>query len=553
MIETPIVIVGGGPSGLMLANELGIRGVPALLVDAKPSTAFNPQANATQARTMEYFRRLGFASEIRKLGLPPDHPTDIAYLTRLSTYELARLSLPTSAQSALKVRSMGGSWSAAELPHRISQKYVEPVLKKHAEKWKTNDIRFAWKLNRYERFTDHIKVWIQPIDNSTEELEVRTQYLIGADGARSQIRQSLGISYVGDTGVKRGFMGGQMFAVYFKSETLYDKIPHPRCWMYVTVNAQRRSLLLSVNGANEFAFHAAIHEGESADDWTKDDAYSVLTQAIGCEIDAEILSFLTWTAGHSLYTEKMSDDRVFIMGDAAHLFTPTGGLGYNTAVEDAVNLGWKLASVVKGNSPKELLETYTIERSPIAKRNTTYAKRFADSVGLFEVSDDFEMDNAKGVSDRLRASEYFNAHVRLEFNIPGVTFGSRYDRSPIISGESGALPPDEPNTYNPFAGPGGRPPHFWINDELSLFDTFGQDWTLLCTGQDIQPHKNFIEAASRRGINLKVIHHTQIEILNLYEASLILIRPDQIVAWRGNNDDHAIDIIDQVLGWKLSK
>jgi len=551
MIETPVLIVGGGPSGLMLANELGVRGTKALLVDAKPSTAFNPQANATQARTMEHFRRLGFANEIRQLGLPPDHPTDIAYLTRLSTYELARLSLPTSAQAAMNVRNMSGSWSAAELPHRISQKYVEPVLKKHAEKWSTNEIRFAWKLNRYERFSDHIKAWIQPIDQSSDEVLVKTQYLIGSDGARSQVRQSLGISYVGATGIKRGFMGGQMIAVYFKSSTLYSKIPHQRCWMYVTVNAQRRSLLLSVNGSDEFAFHAAIHEGESADKWTKEDAYSVLTQAVGCDVDAEILSYLTWTAGHSLYTEKMSDDRVFIMGDAAHLFTPTGGLGYNTAVEDAVNLGWKLASVINGSSPPKLLDTYTLERSPIAKRNTSYAKRFADSVGLFEISDDFELDTPKGKSDREKASEHFNAHVRLEFNIPGVTFGGRYDASPIILREDAPPPPDEPNVYTPFAGPGGRPPHFWLGEQLSIYDTFGENWTLLCTGLAPKGHKAFIEAANDHKIDLKIIHHAQPELEELYEAPLILIRPDQIVAWRGQDDKDAHDVIKSVLGWKL--
>lgn len=551
MIETPVLIVGGGPSGLMLANELGVRGVSALLVDAKPSTAFNPQANATQARTMEHFRRLGFADEIRKLGLPPDHPTDIAYLTRLSTYELARLSLPTSAQAARNVQNMSGSWSAAELPHRISQKYVEPVLKKHADKWKSNEIRFAWKLNRYERFEDHIKAWIQPIDNSQEEIQVKTLYLIGADGARSQIRQSLGISYVGATGVKRGFMGGQMFAVYFKSSTLYSKIPHPKCWMYVTVNAQRRSLLLSVNGSDEFAFHAAIHEDESADKWTKEDAYSVLAQALGCEVEAEILSHLTWTAGHSLYTERMSDDRIFIMGDAAHLFTPTGGLGYNTAVEDAVNLGWKLASVIKGSGAPRLLETYSLERVPIAKRNTSYAKRFADSVGLFEISDDFELDTAKGRSDRKLASEHFNTHVRLEFNIPGVTFGGRYDSSPIILSENGDPPLDEPNTYTPFAGPGGRPPHYWLGDKLSLYDTFGKDWTLLCTGLVAEKHDKFIEAAIKNHIDLKIIHHPQPELENLYEAALILIRPDQIIAWRGDSDENAFDVIRRVLGWHL--
>src|SRR5262245_22550190 len=109
----------------MLANELGRRGIATLLVDEKPGTAFNPQANATQARTMELYRRLGIADEIRVLGLPPDHPTDIAYYTRYARYELARLKLPSSREARERIRTLTGSWSAAELPHRVAQKYVE--------------------------------------------------------------------------------------------------------------------------------------------------------------------------------------------------------------------------------------------------------------------------------------------------------------------------------------------------------------------------------------------------------------------------------------------
>jgi 2-polyprenyl-6-methoxyphenol hydroxylase-like FAD-dependent oxidoreductase len=129
---TSVLIVGGGPCGLTLAIELGRRGIQAVLVDQKAGTAVNPQANATQARTMEHFRRLGFAEEVRTLGLPNDYPTDIAYFTRYGGIELARFCLPSARQVGAMARNLSGSWSTSELPHRVSQKYVEKVLQRHA-------------------------------------------------------------------------------------------------------------------------------------------------------------------------------------------------------------------------------------------------------------------------------------------------------------------------------------------------------------------------------------------------------------------------------------
>ncbi|HET8746135.1 MAG TPA: FAD-dependent monooxygenase, partial [Ramlibacter sp.] len=185
-LDTDVLIAGGGPCGLMLANELGRRGIRTLLVDPKPGTAFNPQANATQARTMEHFRRLGFAHEVRARGLPADHPTDIAYFTRYTGWELARLALPTAAEAVRQVRGLGGAWRAAELPHRVSQKFVEEILRRHAEGYGTNDIRYGWRLVEFEDDGDGVTAVVCPHPSPPPKgegaVKVRAKYLVGADG-----------------------------------------------------------------------------------------------------------------------------------------------------------------------------------------------------------------------------------------------------------------------------------------------------------------------------------------------------------------------------------
>lgn len=531
-IHTDVLVVGGGPCGLMLANELGRRGIHCLLVDTKPGTAFNPQANATQARTMEHFRRLGFADEIRALGLPPDHPTDIAYFTRFAAHELARLRLPTAADAVAKVKTLGGAWSAAELPHRVSQKFVEQVLRRHAAQWPSNVLRYGWRLEGFSDDGVAVQAAVRSTVGGAAET-VHARYIVGADGARSAVRRQLGIGWDGETGIQRDFMGGRMFALYLRAPQLQQVLRHDRAWMHVAVNAQRRAFMAAVDGVSEYAFHAALKPGEDADRWTEADARRVFAEAVGAEVPIEILSMGNWLAGHALVAQRLRQGRAFIAGDAAHLFTPTGGLGYNTAIEDAVNLGWKLAHVIRGVAPERLLDSYELERKPLAERNTAYARRFADSVGLFAPAPELEDDSAAGKAARAAAGRYLDAHARLEFNIPGVTFGGRYDGSPVIVADGAPRPPDTPNDYVATASPGGRPPHAWLDDGRSLFDLFHTEWTLLALGSDAPDTSAFEAAAHALSLDLRVLRCPQASLLALYEQPLALIRPDQIVAWRG--------------------
>ncbi len=557
--QAAVLVAGAGPCGLMLACELGRRGIDCLVVDPRDAVAAVPQANATQARTMEHFRRLGLAETIRSQGLPPDHPTDIAYVTRFAGHELARLALPTARQAREQVRRLSGSWSAAELPHRISQRYVEATLFEHVRTLPSVRLHLGWVLDDFRddgaQVTARLAASRRAADGrplagpGIEPVVVTCRYLVGADGARSLVRNRLGIRHGGTTGVRRDFMGGQMFAVHLRAPGLVQALPHPRSWMTVAINAERRAFMCALDGATEFVFHAAVRPDEDATRWDANQARRIFEEAMGRPFPIEVLSVGTWTAGHSLVAERFGIGNVLIGGDAAHLFTPTGGLGYNTAVEDAVNLGWKLAAVLRGAAPPSLLATYELERKPLAERNTAYARRFADSVGNFKATPLLEEDSPAGDAERARAGAHLDAHARLEFNIPGVTFGGRYDDSPLIVKDGTAPPPDDANVYVPTACPGGRPPHAWLDDGRSLYDTFGPEWTLLVLGPDAPDPSPFTTAAAALGIELAMVGLPSQALRDLYEAPLALIRPDQVVAWRGKSCSDAERVLARSCGW----
>jgi hypothetical protein len=395
--------------------------------------------------------------------------------------------------------------------------------------------------------SDGVEVDAENVDGR-ERRALRAAFVVGADGARSFTRKTIGTSFSGEGSATRNFLGGQMFAIYFRSAKLYDAIPHARAWMYWTVNRDRRCLMPAVNGRDEFAFHTQLDSSQRSEDISDTDAKTMFQAALGAPLDIEIITRSSWNAGYTLVAEKFSRGRIFIGGDAAHLFTPTGGLGYNTAAEDAVNLGWKLAAVLKGWGGKALLDSYETERQAIAKRNTTYARGFADSIGHFIPPAELEDESPAGEAARKLTGDHFNHHARFEFNIPGITFGGRYDSSAIIVADGTAPPLDAVNTYVATACPGGRAPHLWLADGRSLYDTLGFEFTLLRLGRKPPSAAPFAVAAATQKVPLTIVDLAADEARELYQADLALIRPDQIVSWRGNSAGDAARVLRQASG-----
>ena len=541
-LRTPVMIVGGGTVGLYLAMELGFHHVPCLLVTERATTSRHPKGSTVNARSMEHLRRLGAAERVRALGIPPDHNTDITFITRFAGYELGRIEMPSCSEKTANPGPWGDTLLTPEPIHRANQMYLEPVFRDYADGCDSVTLRFGWRMTRFSDRGDRIEAEIEDIENG-ERHTVTADYLIGCDGANGNIRRQLGFRYGGRSSSGDKFYDGRMLSIYVRAPQIYDVMRFPVSWHYLTMNHDTRMDCISLDCKGEFVALAHVPPDVPLEEI---DAQALFHRAVGRDIGAEIVSVQEWWAGLALVTDRYQHGRVFLAGDSVHLFTPTGGFGFNTGIDDAANLGWKLAAVHHGWGGAHLLDSYEAERRPIGVRNTSESGRLAEQAAALQVPPHVEDDTAQGAAERAEFKKEI-ALFREEFASLGIQLGARYDGSPIIAGDGAAPPPDDPRVYTPSGVPGGRAPHWWIDKRASLFDLLGKGFNLLRLGPDAPNTEAFERAARKRSIPLEVITVDEPGIVDLYAAPLALLRPDQHVAWRGsavpNSPGRILDLV----------
>ena len=539
----PVAIVGGGPVGLVLALFLDRYGVRSVLFNTDDGSRRHPKGSTQNARTLEHFRSLGISKRIRKLGLPADHPTDVAYFTRFNAWELCRIRMASESE---KMRCVAEASVTDQVPEpllRANQMYVEAFLLEHVRTRPNITLRFGWEVDDLAADAKGVTLQAKAVAGGIRE-SWRAQYLVGCDGARSFVRHALGAVYRGFDALQQPYMGGRMIASYVRAPTLLHQcLGDRRGWQYWSINAERQVMLASLNGKDEYLVFSQQTEASQAPDDSM--IANMIIRASGAELPLQILGHRPWTAGVALVSERFGEGRVLLAGDAVHLFTPTGGFGMNTGIDDAANLSWKLAAVLQEWGGLNLLSSYEIGRKPTAVRNTVAARELAKRMASIPVSPEMEDATADGEVSRQKAGAHLGTFGETFASI-GVQLGVRYDGSPIIA-EDGPAPADDFIRYEPSSVPGGRAPHVWLDASRdygsSLYDRLGPGFTLLRLGGKTANTTALEDAARAFGIPLTVMDIPDEATRELYDRDLALIRPDQHIAWRGNNvpgDPHVL-------------
>lgn len=517
-MDTQVLIVGAGPVGLTLAVDLGRRGINCILVEKNDAPLGYPKMERCNPRTMEIFRRLGLAEVIRSKGYPPDWPMDNYLVFSMAKPPLMKLAFPTVAEAKARGAATNDGTLPLEPYQIISQYTLEPLLKSVAESMPNISVRFGCTFGSFIDEGDRVRSEIKC--SSGETFSVTSRYVVGCDGGGSIVRKQLGFQMEGESKM-------EMHQALFRCDELFDKVSVPRGRHYYRVDTQWTFLIVQ-DSTKHFTIHAAVdHEAEMA---------PLFESIVGIPVKYETLHVGKWTQRLMLSTGYFQK-RVFIAGDACHLVIPTGGLGYNTGVGDAIDLSWKLAATLQGWAGPHLLQSYEVERRQVGARNVAASGRgnSARKVWRDAYRPWIEDDTPEGEAARQHLVDVASVEAHKSSSVVGAELGYRYVDSPVICNEAGEGPPHLVEKYVPSTWPGARLPHVWLEPEVSVHDRIKDGYTLLCMTKNPQDASRLAAAFAVLGAQFSTLDVGTDAARNVYGFDYILVRPDLHVVWRGNH------------------
>ena len=528
-IETAVLIVGAGPVGLTLAMDLAWRGIDVTVVELRHAGAPpRIRSNHISARSMEIFRRLGIAGKVRGIGLPDGYSNDVSFRTTITGIEFARIPIPSRAERYSAADGPDTWWPTPEPPHRVNQIYLEPLLLAHAAA--QTHIRIVHR-SRVEDFTQNEAGVIATVRDleSDETFSVACDYLVGCDGGKSTVRKKIGVSLAGMPVIQR------VQSTYIRAPRLLSLLPDAPAWLYQIRNPRRCGTVFAIDGRENWLVHNYLHDEEVGYDSVDRDWAIRTILGVGPDFRYEVISNEDWV-GRRLIADRFRDRRVFICGDAAHVWIPYAGYGMNAGIADAANLSWLIAATLNAWAHPAILEAYEIERRPI----TEQVSRFAMDIALKNIeqrdqtSNDIEMPGPLGDAVRTQAGkEAYELNIQ-QYCCGGLNFGYFYDGSPIIAYDGEVQPAYTMYDFKPSTVPGCRLPHRWLYNGQSLYDALGRGYTLLRFDPSVHV-SGLVDAAAQRRVPLKFLDVDLSDGRALYARKLVLVRPDQHVAWRGDD------------------
>ncbi|XP_070574666.1 uncharacterized protein [Ptychodera flava] len=528
-----VIIIGGGPVGLVLASCLGSRGVRCALFDQRETTTAQPKCMVTNTRSMELLRTIGLADTLRncKDGTPPDYPFNICWGFEPATGPLiAKMTYP-SLKDVMEGRAGHKKFSSkisAELPVRLCQIFLEPLFREHAETYENVKIMFGWRVENIRQTEDRVEVTAVNIKDESDSVSYTARYAIGCDGATSVTRKLVGINREGQYKVD-SYIG-----IFFESTELARLKKHGKAVLNFIFTEKFKGGLVSLDARKLYTLHMGT-------DLTNDkpDPDTIIRTMIGTDFDYKILDYNVWS-GHLLIVDKFRVDNVFVAGDAAHLVNPLGAFGMNSGLGDAFDLAWKLEAILKGWGGKLLLDSYETERREFAEAVQAAVRRNVKNMKQLRRMPLHRFRSLFMVFPWLSSigSSLIRMKKKHQFESQGLQLGFRYTKSPIIIPDGSTPPTMTVTNYIPNACPGSRTPHCFLEDGSPIYSHLENGFNLLCTSNGSRVQEDvaaFVSAARALG-NIPMSTHVLVEpeVKRLYEKNMTLIRPDHHIAWRGD-------------------